>query len=455
MLTRDETGVPGRGSYALLALGGAAFLTYGSLVPFDFDPITLTDAIARYRETLARPIVDSRTDFVTNILLAIPISYGIVGALATDRRNHFIRLLGAVSAVVACVLLALGVEFLQVFFPVRTDSASDVVAQTSGAVVGSVAWLAIGERITAWLRASLKERERSAVFQRVLLAYCVIWALTQVMPLDLTINPGELARKYRRGGILLRPFSYPYPSTFEMAWEFIGDVALNAPVGAAAMLLWTRGRSRRSSAMAIALGVTFVAGIELLQVVVNSRIADSTDVVVGSLGVLLGVAITARLTDLDVATRHRVPVPTYAWVALLAWLLVLMSYHWNPYDFTTDGQRVTAGMHQLLAVPFHSYYVGTPFHAFTEMLRKATLTLPLGVLLRLANPWLRGWVGVLVAGIFGAAILGSIELGQVFLPTRTPDNTDVIIGTGGVILAFVVTGLVLRAVPSGGLSTSG
>ena len=73
------------------------------------------------------------------------------------------------------------------------------------------------------------------------------------MPLDLTLDLGQLARKYRSGGVLLVPFTYPYESMFDRVWDYIGDVVLNAPIGAAAALLWTHGRGRRGSLRAFAL----------------------------------------------------------------------------------------------------------------------------------------------------------------------------------------------------------
>ena len=116
--------------------------------------------------------------------------------------------------------------------------------------------------------------------------------------------------------------------------------------------------------------------------------------------------------------------------------MLLVSYHWNPFDFTAKPARITQGMHQLFMVPFYSYWVGTPFHAFTEVSRKVLLMVPLGVLLELS--WARGGrlPGVIRWGalaILGLCMAGAIELGQVFLPTRIPDMTDVLMGEIGVL----------------------
>jgi VanZ family protein len=124
---------------------------------------------------------------------------------------------------------------------------------------------------------------------------------------------------------------------------------------------------------------------------------------------------------------------------------VLVSYHWRPFDFTVEHRRVVVGLHELLSVPFSSYYAGTEFHAFTEMSRKSLLALPLGVLLRLVWPDDRRWPTsrlrlVVLAGL-GFCLLFAIEIGQVFLPDRVPDVTDAIMGELGVVAGLWLTGL--------------
>ena len=107
--------------------------------------------------------------------------------------------------------------------------------------------------------------------------------------------------------ILLRPFSYSHPSLFEAWWDYFGDIALSIPVGAAAVLLWTGDRSRRRPSAAFALGISAIVLVEFGQVFVNSRFADATDVITGSIGVLLGVAaVTALQSSRDDESARRV-----------------------------------------------------------------------------------------------------------------------------------------------------
>src|SRR5206468_1565217 len=116
------------------------------------------------------------------------------------------RFAAGVVVVPASLVISVVAEFLQLFSQGRTSSASDIAAQGMGAILGLGAWLLVGDRVTLWLRESFAEREAPALFNRILVGYCALFALYQIMPLDLTISLSQLAEKYRNGLILVRPF---------------------------------------------------------------------------------------------------------------------------------------------------------------------------------------------------------------------------------------------------------
>ena len=120
--------------------------------------------------------------------------------------------------------------------------------------------------------------------------------------------------------------------------------------------------------------------------------------------------------------------------------MALAAYHWMPFDFTLDSERVKTGLRHLFSAPMSGYYFGTELNAVTQIARKALLALPLGALLALASPPAADasrralQTALLIAT--GVAILGVLEAGQVFLPSRYPDLADVIIGGGGLAAGF-------------------
>ena len=435
-----------RKGYATLALASAIFIAYGSLVPLVFRPVTFAAALHEFSDSLSSPLfIRPNSDFVANVLLTIPLAYLTLAAFMTDRRGLVRGVAAIVATLAMCFVLSVAVEFAQVFSQGRTDSLSDVVAQAIGAVFGVLVWLLVGNPVTRWLRESLQEREQPAMIQRLLLAYCVVFAITQVLPLDLTISLGQLAQKYRNGMIVLKPFSYYHVSQFDAWWDYGTDVLLNVPLGMAAVLLWTEPGTKRAPWLAIILGSAVVALVEFAQIFVNSRFADVTDVLTGGIGVVLGVwaataySSRARSTSREYSTKTA----QIARIGVVAWVGLLAAYHWNPFDFTLTASRMAEGMHEFLAVPFSSYYEGSEFHAFTEAMRKALLALPLGVLLRLSWPAglsRRGRrFGTVASAAFGLVVLLAIEAGQVFLPARIPDITDALIGEGGLLFGLWLT----------------
>ncbi|MBS1817549.1 MAG: VanZ family protein [Acidobacteria bacterium] len=439
----------GRVTYAVLALLYALFVVYGSLVPFDFERLHPAEAVSLFRDVVSGPVrIDSRTDLAVNFLLFIPFGYFLMATLRTDARSRAVDAVAAVVTMAVGVVFAFSIEFAQLFFPSRVVALSDMLAESVGGVAGTVAWLAVGRELTTWLRGFSGERERPALLQRVLLLYSALFVASQTMPLDLTVSLGELAHKYRRGAIILRPFSFAHASWSAAMWDYVGDIALNAPLGAAAVLAWTTPGRRRHPLKAFALAVSVVGLIEFGQVFVMSRYADVTDVITGSVGAALGVVVASVLSSRPVLVHvGRRPERLALLGRLLTpvWLGIMAAYHWAPYNFSITPAQVTEGMHRLLQIPFVSYYLGTEFNAFTEMARKSALALPLGILLGAAWPVASTVTGArlrrVALALFGFALLCGIEVGQVFLPTRYPDLTDACIGEVGLLMGVWIAGM--------------
>lgn len=439
---------PTRRTYAAVGAAWLAFVIYGSLVPFLFRPLPLAQAIERFTAIpYLHLTIDSRADLVANVLLFVPLGYLLLASLRTDRRSRLAHVVTGGLTVGSCFVLSLLIEFTQSFFPSRTVSLNDILAETSGAVVGVIVWLLVGQALTIWIRDLSRQRRRPALLQRILAVYCVAFLISQLLPLDLTINLGELAQKYRDGRILIHPFAFSYVSWTAMVWDYLGDIALNAPLGAAAVVLLYGRSGHRRPELALAIGAAIVGAVEFAQVFVYSRYADVTDLLTGSIGVAIGVLATTMVIDRapnkNVSGRLT-SVSRTARIGVLVWTAVLLAYHWAPFDFSLDRAHLAIGVRHLFSLPFSSYYAGTEFHAFTEAARKALLALPLGVLLRLAISG-RGQMGtnrgLVAAGVGGFLFFVMVEVGQATLPTRVPDLTDAMIGEVGLVVGLYLTGL--------------
>ena len=146
---------------------------YGSLVPLHFRPMSLEQAFERFQQIPYLQLgIHSRSDWVANILLFIPLSFLVMATLCVDRSRR-IGIAAAAIVVPACILLAVGIEFVQVFFPPRTVSINDVVAESLGALIGASLWLAYGQSIIDWCRRLLTANRIPGIAGLLLPGYLV------------------------------------------------------------------------------------------------------------------------------------------------------------------------------------------------------------------------------------------------------------------------------------------
>ncbi|MNC86388.1 VanZ like family protein [compost metagenome] len=100
----------------------------------------------------------------------------------------------------------------------------------------------------------------------------------------------------------------------------------------------------------------------------------------------------------------------------------------------------------LLQPPFLSYYVNSEAQAVRDALIKLLMTLPVGMLAHLVLPAPAAPSRRLATAFFltlCAMFFAGVELGQLTIPSRYPDNTDVLLAMAGVSAGL---GLARRAI---------
>ncbi|MFN9746494.1 MAG: VanZ family protein [Betaproteobacteria bacterium] len=406
-----------------LWLGLLAFFVYGSWVPLQLAPQPPAAAWAQF---LALPGPwqgeASRTDLAANFLITVPLAFGAAYLLATLPSRAW-RLGLATLLWPALVLLSVAVEFGQIFFTPRTPSWTDVAMQVLGSTVGLALYLLLGERARRWVAAFSAGLPVADRLQRGLFAYLVLFLVWQLMPLDLSLSPVELYRKWRDGRVLLLPFSTLPPGLFDAGWQIGADLLLWMPVGA----LWRLTLVRPDLAGLAGRALALALGVEVMQLFVLSRVSDVTDVFVGTAGVLAGAGLARLLQGWGdwPAPRQRAVLRG----ALAAWALGTVAVLWLPFDFDPQRATVQDAWAAVSRLPFTTYVQRTEYGALGEILRKLAVFLPGGLLLALLA---RGqgpaaWPRLLALG--AAALV--LEAGQVLLPSKVADLTDAALGLLG------------------------
>lgn len=424
------------------------FVVYGCLVPLDFTPVPWSEAWASYRHIPEfRPGPSSRTDFTANVLLFLPLAFLWAGSIGAGWRR-----LGAISKSLlvwtAAVLFQAALEFAQVYAPPRSVSLWDVLAAACGAAIGVAAWSAAGGAVRRALERWSAARGRQGVAGWLVAPYSIFLLLYNVIPADLTLNAASLLGKWDHG--LIRPI--PFTS--------LGGDPVTAGLGLAAeALLWMPlaallvigGRARGFAAWGLT--VLFAVGVEAVQLLVRSRVSDSTDVLSAAAGAGAGVLVALRLRRdraADEASGADFPHLLLAsLLAAVAWTALLVAGYCYPFDFHYQASELPARIDALTAIPFRSYWLATEARAFSDLLTQLALFAPFGALAALAMtrvkaPW-AGRAGALASLLAAGAVAGGIEALQLFLPRKVPDSTDILAAAIGGLGGYAATRAIQRA----------
>ena len=276
-------------AYAIGAAAAVAFAVWGSLFPFVVDPIAPAAALGAFVGAWGGgPGTWSISDFVSNVLLFVPI--GLLAAAALQSRGASARA-AIVSVLLGTTLLSVAVELTQAWIPWRTSSIVDVLAEQGGCAIGIAAWLAGRDWISAGVEWACDAMRTATPLQRALALYCAAFAVFWLLPLDLTLRPGEIADKAFHKRLLL-PFT-PSPDA-----ATAGELALCAlaaiPLGIAAAHAGVRRGMRAALDRALRFALPGMFALELCQVFVFSRTTDMTVVLPLAAGIVAGALFASR-----------------------------------------------------------------------------------------------------------------------------------------------------------------
>ena len=450
---------PRRGHFVVCWALSALFALYASLLPFKFQALTFGEARISFEHILRQEIgIDSRSDCLANILLALPLGFFASAALGVDRPRFPLAVWQVPLVIASCACFSATLEFLQLWVPGRTSSQNDVVAQTVGAACGAAAWLILGHRVTHWVRGFLAASAVDSRSRRILYAYCAILFFYSVLPLDITISPAQLYHKWRDGQhVVLVPRIWDEFSR-ERISETLTTTMFFATVGMLAARPTARVRIREAVFAASIWGLSLAAVIELAQLFVASRFTKTSDIVLGAAAAALGGAARWWVQQESAsAGAHR----AVAWrrsALALVYTVSLLVVFTAPFQWLVDLQRIAKRWRNMWQIPFsYSKYWSDPLEALSDVMKKLLLFASLAALLATAlatilaaensstsdhtsgtvsrqnqSPWI-SWLVLASCAVLATAI----EMLQVYLPPHVADITDVLLATLGASLGVL------------------
>jgi VanZ family protein len=403
------TGPPRTRLPLLLWGASAAFIVYGTTIPFNFvhDRHLVVEHIAQLRWN---PLIAADTglrvsipDFVSNVLLFGP--FGLFGVWALPRPRASWARVGLVAFF--GLALTVGVEALQLLTIDRTTSVSDVFANALGALAGAVAAVFLTAFVERFLRAvSAAGVATVPSFFPFVVATIVLFAAT-LEPFDVTLDVGSLIPKLRT--LVANPIQFRVPTDEGLA--FFQHLLFTST-----LWLWLEEiRVGLPQTLAAAVGVVVALGAETGQLFIGARMPGLWDAGIGMAGALAGIPI-------GIAFRKSPRNPLW-WVGVLGLTAVGMAMQQlSPFSPVNDT-------HSFQWIPFLNYYTFTSSETVSHSAELLLGYFPLGFGFALVTRRRRNRVR---AAITAALLIAApIEFLQMFIGGRFPDITDIALSVAG------------------------
>ena len=391
------------------------FVVYGSLVPLTYVDRPLVDAVQSFKNIPFLVLgIESRADWVANGVLYVPVGF-LTAAWLTHTFQNIPRVLLFAMAAAFSVALAIGIEFTQLFFPPRTVSLNDIMAECIGSLIG----VALATRFTGWLRALLASffGDSARLIKRALEGYAVAYIAFSLFPYDLLLSWLEVLAKVESDnwGWWLAGNS---PRPMLLGFQLLAEAVLMLPFG----FLLTRFSWPRAVRLkkAVFIGAVLGVSIEVAQFFIASGISQGVSVFTRSLGLGCGVAL-ARHSVLWKADTVSALLRRYTLPLAAAYLLAMLEINgWLTTNW--QGLGVAAGQfEQLSYIPFYYHYFTTEAKALFSLGAVSLSYVPIGVL---------AWAHQRSPGfalVMALLLATCIELGKLFLPPSHPDLTNLLL----------------------------
>jgi VanZ family protein len=405
---------------ALLWIAFAALVAYLSFVPFHYQPLDFDVALARFEQIPYLNLgAGSRADWVANILMFLPLGW-LGAAVFVPRPRHRFDLVAILPSLLLGAAWAVAVEFGQLYFPNRTVSINDIVAEVIGTFLGAWLWSAFGATSLDWWRALVRGGRATA--DAALGAYLLAYLVLSFSPFDFVISADELAQKIHSdlNGWWLAPISCGRtPCSLKLAAEALAVVPFGWWVG------MRHGGRSGSIAVAVMVGAGLGLLIEVAQFLLVSGTSQGASVVSRAAGVAAGAWLySSRDGILRINWvrwgRPLVLAGLVPWLAAVAYVAGWFGGRWLGME---------AGLARLTQVewmPFFYQYYSTEQALIRSTLVHLVLYAPAGVAV-----WLWGrrtnTASGLAAALLAATVAAVAESGKLFIERKHPDYTDVLL----------------------------
>ncbi|GAO34886.1 hypothetical protein SCT_0266 [Sulfuricella sp. T08] len=394
------------------------FVVYGSLVPLDFHPLPWDQAWEMFQHIrLLNVGAQGRADWVANGVLYVPVGF-LTFTLFTHFKTHRALALAFIGSLLFSFTLAVTVEFAQLFFPPRTVSINDVIAEFLGSILGAVFASRWSNRFRSFL--STLTGNSGRLLAHLLKAYALGYVAFSLFPYDFLVSVSELEWKLHSNGWGWLVATESMHGGIALTLAKLGAEAL-AVVPLGLMLCQQRtGRPLCSPTRAFLSGAVLGLIIEIAQFFIVSGISQGLSVLTRATGMYLGARLwrhRTRLQPPQLASGFRrfgLPVGILYLIALAAvngWF----EHRWIGID------SAMSAFNGIRFLPFYYHYYTTEQAALLSLASVCLMYAPIGVL-----TWAY-WNPPKLAMLMATLIAGFMETSKLFLESLHPDPTNLLI----------------------------
>jgi len=395
-----------------------AFVLYGSLVPLDFQPHAWDQAWSMFQNIHLLDVgAQGRADWVANGVLYVPVGFLTV-TLLVRYRTHPTLALALFGSLLFSVLLAVSVEFAQLFFPPRTVSLNDVIAEFIGSILGAFFALRWSDRFRSLLATLAGNSDR--LLAQLLKAYAIGYVAFSLFPYDFLVTAAELSWKFHSDGWGWWVATAPMRANSALSLtKFFTEALAVVPLGWMLGQLTAR-QPKWTPTRALIVGAVLGLLIEVAQFFIVSGITQGISVLTRGSGMAAGFLLWCNRAQLQpshlASALRRYSLPTGA----LYLILVAAVNGWFEHQWRGFNAAMLA-LDSVHFLPFYYHYYTTEQAALLSLASVFLLYAPIGVL-----TWAT-WFSPTLALLLATLTAGLMETSKLFLEGQHPDPTNLLL----------------------------
>ena len=416
------------------------FIIYGSLVPLDYRPKPFDEAWYAFTQIRYLDLgAASRADWIANILLYIPLSFSLAASFLNKAKSSAIQTFFITVLILTFSLaLAITIEFYQQFFPPRTVSQNDLIAETMGSIIGLLLWFGFSERLQK-LYSKILYGGKEALLASVML-YTLGYLAISFFPFDFVTSFQELQSKLANGSDAFF-ISSSCGDFVRCSTKFATEIFLVIPLGIFLSVL-LRSHPHRQTAV-ILIGLILGAIIETIQFFLFSGIAQGISILTRILGVGIGGIVYDKIKTVKRSFIY-FDFKKYLIVAAIPYILLLALLNGWTFSEQFISLPSTEKIEKINFLPFYYHYYSTETVALTSLLSIFAMYLPVGLGVWLWNYNNKHSAYKMTASLFAVSLCLVMETGKLFITGKHPDPTNLIISFASAFITFSVAELVYQ-----------